>query len=448
MKSKSGFTLIELLVAIAIFSVVIVFFITMFLAITRVQVQQSSLAEVNGQSQFLLQEMQYYIGQSSLIDMPQDVATTTLALRMPEAAQDPIYITLSSGTLYLQQAGGALQPLSSDKVAVSGLTFTKHSNPPGHDSVSISFTVAYNTSNIEQLFSEMFQTSVARVSAATFDSDLVPSSTATYSLGVAGQVWNSINGLIYFNGNNVGIGSAYSSPQQTLDVQGGVRLNNQGAAQPACSTSQRGTLWFIEQAPAMADSFQVCGENSAGSYQWSPVGVSQWLNGASGTIYYSSGNVGIGTTGPDQKLTVYGNMDIGNSGQITVPNGTYAVPSYSFSSQSGTGMSWDGYSLGFSVSGTRMAALNAGGLNLLGSNGNLSVDGTGNSYIQGNVGIGMTAPATTLQVAGSLPTIRIGASGLAGCLEMGNSDGSAGINYITVLNGALTSTTIRPSACQ
>jgi hypothetical protein len=35
-----------------------------------------------------------------------------------------------------------------------------------------------------------------------------------------------------------------------------------------------------------------------------------------------------------------------------------------------------------------------------------------------------------------------------GCLEMGNSDGSAGINYITVLNGVLSATTTKPSNCQ
>jgi hypothetical protein len=66
----------------------------------------------------------------------------------------------------------------------------------------------------------------------------------------------------------------------------------------------------------------------------------------------------------------------------------------------------------------------------------------------GRVGIGTTTPATALQVATASSTIRIGASALSGCIEMGNSDGSAGINYITVLNGALTATTTKPSMCQ
>jgi len=66
----------------------------------------------------------------------------------------------------------------------------------------------------------------------------------------------------------------------------------------------------------------------------------------------------------------------------------------------------------------------------------------------GNIGIGTTTPATDLQVATVSSTIRIGASSLSGCLEMGNSNGSAGINYITVLNGILSATTTQPSGCQ
>jgi hypothetical protein len=31
---------------------------------------------------------------------------------------------------------------------------------------------------------------------------------------------------------------------------------------------------------------------------------------------------------------------------------------------------------------------------------------------------------------------------------MGNSDGSGGINYITVLNGVMTATTTKPANCQ
>jgi prepilin-type N-terminal cleavage/methylation domain-containing protein len=267
-KNLGGFTLLEVLIATALFSIVIISFITILVSVTRVQVQQTSAAEVNQQSQFLLQEVQYYVGHASLIDMTADAATTTLRLRMAASSSDPTIVTVSGGIAYLQQAGGALQPLTSSKVSISNLTFTKRSNPPSHDSVDLAFTISYNTSNLQQMFSQMFQTSVARVSAASFDSNLVPSSTATYSLGAAGQTWTSVNNIIYFSGSNVGIG--ISSPQQTLEVNGGLRLNNSGSL-PSCNSNSRGTLWFLEQAPGLNDSLKLCYENTSSTYQWATI---------------------------------------------------------------------------------------------------------------------------------------------------------------------------------
>jgi hypothetical protein len=80
--------------------------------------------------------------------------------------------------------------------------------------------MSYNTpTNTQQFFSQSFQTAVTQVSAATFDSNILPSSTATYSLGTSGNIWNSVNNVIYFNGSNVGIGT--NAPQAALDVSGG-----------------------------------------------------------------------------------------------------------------------------------------------------------------------------------------------------------------------------------
>jgi prepilin-type N-terminal cleavage/methylation domain-containing protein len=273
----SAFTLIELLVAVAIFTVVIIAFLTMLIAVTKVQVGQSSSAEVNQQSQFALQEIQYYVAHASVIDMSADTATTTLRLRMSASSLDPTIISFATGTLYLQQGSGALQALTSNKVTLSNLSFIKHSNPPGHDSVDVSFTIAYNTSNIEQALSEMFQTSVARVSAASFDSNLVPSSTAIYSLGTSGATWTSVNGILNFNGSNayfsgVNVGIGVSLPAQALEVNGGVRINPGSAGVPAgCSSALRGTLWMTESGSGTKDTLQVCVKNASDTYLWATI---------------------------------------------------------------------------------------------------------------------------------------------------------------------------------
>jgi len=295
--SSSGFTLIELLIFLGMFAALSAAFITVLLTVTRVQVRQASVVEVGEQSQFLLQQIQYYIEKSSLIDIPQDTPTSTLKLWTGVNAQDPTSITLASGTVYLRQtATGTLQALTSNKVTVSNLTFTRRANAPSHDSVSISFTLTYNTSNIQQAFSQMLQTSIARVSAATFDSNIIPSSTAAYSLGTSALTWSSINQTIYFSGSNVGIGTT-ANPVDTLELNGHLYLDSGSA--PASTTNR---LY-----------------NVSGNLYWNGTGIGgAWTTTSTG-IFYNGGNVGIGTAVPAMKLDVEG-------GGLLLGGGMYVSP--------------------------------------------------------------------------------------------------------------------------
>src|SRR6185369_6912576 len=114
--SRAGFTLIELLIFVAIFSAAIAAFMTVFMAAAGVQVRQTSALEVQSQSQFLLQTVQYYVERSSSVDMTADTATTTLRLRMASSTEDPLVISLSGGRMQLQSGGGATQQITSSKV--------------------------------------------------------------------------------------------------------------------------------------------------------------------------------------------------------------------------------------------------------------------------------------------------------------------------------------------
>ena len=165
---RRGFTLIELLIFAAIFTVIMAGFITVLIAVVRVQSRQTSSNEVETQGQFLLQQFQYYIQTARIVSMPADTAAGTLQLRMASSSQDPTLITLATGTVYLQQGmGGVLTALTSNKVTVSNLSFTRHYNysstsaPYGMDSVSYSFTMAANTSNATQQYTQTFQSSAA-----------------------------------------------------------------------------------------------------------------------------------------------------------------------------------------------------------------------------------------------------------------------------------------------
>lgn len=227
MSLSRGFTLIELLLFVAIFSVVIISFMAVFVTVSQIQIRQSSSAEVASQTQFLLQTLQYYIERSSLVDVSADSATSTLRLRMGASAEDPTTIALANGQVTIQQAGNPSRVLTSDKVNVTNLQFTRRTNVPGHDSVGIALTVEYNTSNLKQQFVQSLNTGIARVSAATFDSNVVPS-TGSLDLGATGSTWNSVNQIIYFANSNVGIGGVPASGAKLHITNGDVYIDTPG----------------------------------------------------------------------------------------------------------------------------------------------------------------------------------------------------------------------------
>jgi hypothetical protein len=67
------------------------------------------------------------------------------------------------------------------------------------------------------------------------------------------------------------------------------------------STVKEGMLLYDDTANAL----KLCDGSVWHALEMSP---SQWNNGTSGTIYYSSGNVGIGTASPQATLDVNGTM--------------------------------------------------------------------------------------------------------------------------------------------
>lgn len=271
MSDRRGVTLLELLVFLGIFAIIIVSFMGVLVVVNRVQIRQSASLEVGQQSQFLLQAIQYNIERSSLVEMTTDFVTSTLKLRVSSSTVDPTYIYLSGGRVYLKETDvGIPQPLTSTRVNVTNLTFTKRANVPSKDSVAVSFTVEYATNNAQQQSSQSFTTAIARVSAATFDSNVLPAASNLYKIGAVAGDWQSINNTVYFGGTGnayVGIGPGLTSPQQRLEVDGGVRLNTV-TAQPTCGATIRGTIWFTQSGGAASDTVQACIRNNLGNYLW------------------------------------------------------------------------------------------------------------------------------------------------------------------------------------
>ena len=162
---RKAFTLIELLIYMAVFAIVIVGFVTIFVSMLRIQSQQSSQTQVEQEGQFLIQQIQYYVESARLVDMSLDTATGTLQLREFSLSNDPTLIYATNGIVYIRQGSGVPgtpTPLTSSNVTISQLSFTRHYNfasstASGADSISFSFTMGFNVSNTLQQYTGSFE---------------------------------------------------------------------------------------------------------------------------------------------------------------------------------------------------------------------------------------------------------------------------------------------------
>jgi len=282
MKNKriSGFSLIELLVYIAILSVVIGFIVTIFITTTKIGVKETSSTEVTSQINYVSQTIQRLVREASVIDIPVGTNTSTLKLRTSSSITDPTCIYLSTGTIKIAQGAfpsgsenctSTSTNLTSSKVVVDSLTFTKLTSYPGHDSMAFEIQMSLNTSSTENRSTKVLKSSIARVSAATFDSSLLPGSANTYDVGQSGSYWRRII---------LGDGSAGS---------------------PAFSFSNDLDMGLFRGGT------DVLGFSTAGTQRM---------------VIDSLGNVGIGVGSPASKLDVAG--DINASGNInTAPSGSW-----------------------------------------------------------------------------------------------------------------------------
>jgi hypothetical protein len=130
-------------------------------------------------------------------------------------------------------------------------------------------------------------------------------------------------------------------------------------------------------------------------------GSSQWTD-TTGGIYYTTGNVGIGTTTPESSLHLMKSVDGGDGARMILANNNYP---------SGNTASATGVSFSFGIT-TRSAKINAytsaSGYGYIGRIG-IGMMGTNDVYNEGlsiinngNVGIGLIDPDEKLEVYGSI----------------------------------------------
>ncbi len=270
LSSRKGLTLIELLIFAAIFSGAAVIFVAILVSVTQVELRQTGAAEVQQQSQFVLQTVQNAISGASYIttDLPSAAPSSGIRLFMADKAKSPTLIYWDDGKIILKEGTAASSSLTSPAVRVTGATSTKFSNSPGHDSANFVFTMELNSSNPRRQFSQTLATGIARVGAATFDDNLNPGLGTPYALGNSAAKWTSINEVIYFGSDGrVGIGVNPPSNEK-LEVAGKILLQPQTSA----GTCNRGAISMIQGSIGnSSDTLQVCLLGKNGSAYWETI---------------------------------------------------------------------------------------------------------------------------------------------------------------------------------
>jgi Tfp pilus assembly protein FimT len=269
MKHKfiAGFSLMETVVYIGVLAVIAGVFTGVFQSVIRTQISETSQNEVTSQLNFAISTMQRFVKGSSVISFDGCGSTSTLSLVMPQDSQSPTVLYAQSGKLYVQQGSAAPQAITDDTVTVDSLEFTKFCNAGAKDTVEISLALSTTGSGTGERISRSLTSAVSRVDAVTFDSTLLPPTDATYDVGL----WPTLR---WRNG-------AFSG-----QVRGG----------------------------------ELCIADDCKS-SWSQVGSSQWTSASSG-IFYTGGNVGVGTSTMPHPLSVDGNIYA--TGNIGI--GTSTIP--------------------------------------------------------------------------------------------------------------------------
>ena len=283
MMKRNGFTLIETLIYIGIFSVVAVSLTGILWNTLSVNSNQQAANEVDENLRYVLSVLDEKVRSSTAID---SAASSTLVLKNSSYANTTFSVT--DGVLYLKEGSASPVAVTSNKVKVDALTFTKIDMTGAKGGVAINIVLSYNSSDPKMAFSKNLISTVNRAAAITFDSDILPNTNNLYSIGASNPRWK--NG--YFSGDVSASGSVSGT---TLCI---------GAD---CKTS-----WG-----------QVSGVNGSGATNY----VTKWTSSSAlgnSLIFDNGTNVGIGTTTPGQKLDVNGTIRSTN-GNIVTSNGYIAT---------------------------------------------------------------------------------------------------------------------------
>ncbi|MBU2101347.1 tail fiber domain-containing protein [Patescibacteria group bacterium] len=477
MKPNRGFTIIELVVYVSILAIVGGLLTSILYNSVRITSREGASTEVAQQLNLVMGTIQKLVGDASLVESayetpgdnldPTDdtlaerqTACTdfcTLMLRFEASSTDPTWLIASSTGIWLVQgnatstefdphpnATSTTTQLTTSKVVVDYLRFTRYEFAGGHTSAKVDMSFTYNTDNDKFRITRSLTSAIGRVTAATFDDNVLPNITGTIdsglSLGSPSEQWRSA----YFS-DEVHIGDCLSI--NTLNT--GENMVNENCVDRNLRVSGEGYVMFNTQDTAsttvssvltLRHSIDGAGANGIGTgitFQADDTGggyqpiahiyavTEDATTGAvdSSLQFYtykddtsgvrmtidSDGYVGIGATDPTQPLVVNNTSDKTVAQFIGVDSNT------GFTNDAGqleiintdtTNNNWSRISFGDSISDTSSGAIGLKYTDHTNNYGNMYFYLRSSSSFSsrltilqnGNIGIGTDAPAAALHI--------------------------------------------------
>lgn len=322
--NKKGFTLVELLIYTAVFAIAAGLLTTILITTTRIENTELVSTQVGQELNLILTTVQRLVRDASLIEKVYEGTTETnpcvtfcsLKLRMQDSNLDPTVIRATATAVYLKQGANPETTITTNRVIVNSLNFIKFDIPGGHATIQIDARLTYNSSKPELQISKTLRSAVGRVSAATFDSDLLPNQDNTYSVGqnVGSLRWKngSFSGDLTVAGN-VGVGT--TTPTALLTLAGSAPTIQIGGLTGSSSggilklgfaaydiDNLGGRISHLGDTTGLTlDAFG--GSSGSGNINFRTGSGNQSQVSTAMTIKYT-GNVGIGTAEPKGKLSI------------------------------------------------------------------------------------------------------------------------------------------------
>lgn len=401
-RGQGAFTLVELLIYAAVFSVTAGLLTSILVMISNIQTKESASFEVTRQLQFVTQTIQYAIRDASIIDGAYEGSTgdsvtangtpcvtfCSIKLLVADNTKSPTIISSDVAGVYIKEGASQRVALTSPSVKINSLEFNKIDTPGGIATVTVDLALVYDGGSPELTIAKALSSAIAHVSAATFDSDLLPDTDGGRSIGGSSLKWRDIT------------------------LSGGLTISGPaGVGEYAGITMSRSTT----HGTSSFSQYYVTGTPDKYGTHFDVGGTPLLYLEADSALstrraYLLNGNFGVGTTNPLAKFVSRGTAINGLANFISTTSGYGPVVV-------GTGnyVANDIAAIDFDIA-------DKGGIARIGAmataGGSYLIFGTSNSYAtggtnrvtntamvidySGNVGIGNATPSYKLDVSGDL----------------------------------------------